>query len=164
MNKVNRSCWIAEDCLITEVLVYVSYAKLFVLSPKKYTQQWGLCSVQALTCCNAEADWVMVVKARRGMDRKDLNTGAFPFRRCTNSPLCCWCIQPHRLKQSIIAALFHTCSSKFIVQENLESEVSGPNVDETQKLQLVLLREGRDDFLFHYCQHSERRSRDTRLN
>lgn len=58
----NRSRWI-EDCLITEVLVHVflsePYFSYSITPPahhhqQNYTQQWGLCSSQALTRCNTE--------------------------------------------------------------------------------------------------------------
>lgn len=60
---------------------------------------------------------------------------AAPSSRCTDPPLSAFqemhITKECDLKQSIIAALLHICSSKFIVQENLQSEVSGLNAHET---------------------------------
>lgn len=89
MKNVNRSHWMRIVWLLRYRCIQncLSYS---ITPPKNYTQQWGLCSFQALKCCNTETDWIMAVKAKRGRDRKEyqLNIRAFPFLLCTKSPLC----------------------------------------------------------------------------
>lgn len=106
---------------------------------QNYTQQWGLCSSQALTRSNMENRLNNGSESKRQgvSDRREHHpmAKAAPSSRCTDPPLSAFqemhITKECDLKQSIIAALLHICSSKFIVQENLQSEVSGLNAHET---------------------------------
>lgn len=135
--------WIAEDCLIIEVCIGVCFLFRTVcpiaktIKTKSYTQQWGLCSFEALQGCNRETNWMMAVKqAKRGIDLEQhrLNSRASPVPRST---LHCSAMHiNHTLwpSHSIIASPLHLCSLRFIVLENWSSkseEVSVPNGCET---------------------------------
>lgn len=97
MQNVNSFHWIAEDSLISEVyfwgVCFMSRTVCPIALPPahKTILSSEVCVALGLLKCNTETDWtgwIMAVKAKRKMDRKEYhpNTGAFPSLLCTMPP------------------------------------------------------------------------------